>query len=58
MMQTGPKRGKSRKVSQGSQVEKSMLQQASTVYNEEALKSQQEDTLQGRSDLGSQAMTN
>lgn len=35
-MQTGPKRGKSRKVSQGSQVEKSMLQ-ASTVYNEEAL---------------------
>ena len=34
-----------------------MLQQASTVYNEEALKSQQEDTL-GRSDLGSQAMTN
>ena len=36
-MQTGPKRGKSRKVSQGSQVEKSMLQQASTVYNEEAL---------------------
>ena len=56
-MQTGPKRGKSRKVSQGSQVERSMLQPASTVYNDDALQEQQ-DTLQGRSDLVSQGMTN